>query len=68
MASLAFGRCHEWGFGKSSSQLSVMPCRQAEKYLPGTEQPFGTIVDVHAPGEAPQPLTLNSLGVEPRLL
>jgi len=35
--------------------------------LPGTEQPFGTIVDVHAPGEAPQPLTLNSLGVEPRL-
>jgi hypothetical protein len=51
---VAFGRCHEWGFG-------------AEKYLPGTEQPVGTIVDVHAPGEAPQPLTLNSLGVEPRL-
>jgi hypothetical protein len=32
------------------------------------EQPFSAIVDRHAPGEAPQPLTLNSPGVEPRLL
>ncbi len=31
------------------------------------EQPFSAIVDRHAPGEAPQPLTLNSPGVEPRL-
>jgi hypothetical protein len=35
---------------------------------PPPEQPFDIIVDCHAPGEAPQPLTLNSLGVEPRLL
>jgi hypothetical protein len=34
----------------------------------GAEQPFGTIVVSQSPGEAPQPLTLNSLGVEPRLL
>jgi hypothetical protein len=25
----------------------------------GAEQPFDTVVDGHAPGEAPQPLTLN---------
>jgi hypothetical protein len=32
---------------------------QSSKYLRGAEQPFGTIVDGYAPGEAPQPLTLN---------
>ena len=31
----------------------------AKKAPTGAEQPFGTIVDGHAPGEAPQPLTLN---------
>ncbi len=30
-----------------------------KKNLRGAEQPFGTIVDGHAPGDAPQPLTLN---------
>ena len=35
--------------------------------MPGAEQPFGTIVASQSLGEAPQPLTLNSLGVEPRL-
>jgi hypothetical protein len=30
-----------------------------KKHLPGAEQPFGTIVDGYAPGDAPQPLTLN---------
>jgi hypothetical protein len=31
----------------------------AKKAPTGAEQPFGTIVDGYAPGEAPQPLTLN---------
>jgi hypothetical protein len=48
---------------------SVSRLAQFSKKLPmRAEQPFGTIVDGHAPGEAPQPLTLNSPGVEPQLL
>jgi hypothetical protein len=48
------------GCGSLGAVLKKLPMR--------AEQPFGTIVDGHAPGEAPQPLTLNSPGVEPRLL
>jgi hypothetical protein len=40
---------------ESSSELSVMPCGQDEKYLPGAEQPLSTIVDGRAPGEPPSP-------------
>jgi hypothetical protein len=39
----------------------------AKKTPTRAEQPFDTIVASQSPGEAPQPLTLNSLGVEPRL-
>jgi hypothetical protein len=52
-----------------TTRVQAVGCRagQAEKYLPGAEQPFDTIVVSQSRGEAPQPLTLNSLGVEPRL-
>jgi hypothetical protein len=36
-----------------------------QKNTYGAEQPFGTIVDSHAPGEAPQPLTLNHSASDP---
>ena len=40
----------------------------AKKTPTGAEQPFGTIVEGHAPGEAPRPPHPQSPGVEPRLL
>jgi hypothetical protein len=54
--------------GAPTALLSLTVGGNGKKLPTGAEQPLGTIVDSHAPGEAPPAPHLQSLGVGPRLL